>query len=287
MAQSARRVPLELILILGLSGTGWAAHRANGALEAFERQGVEAGEVGPLPDGKVLRVASLGFERLVADLYWIRSVFYVGSEAASHANYPSAEALAHLVTDLDPQFASVYVLMSSVLSSLRYDPDAAIRLLEKGAQHTEYWKIRFLLGFLYFMEKGDHRKGAEHLKAAYERGGPKYLPLLVSRLYAHAGDPETAVVFLRERLKQERQKQVREQLEQRLQDALINRDLALLQAAIDRYAAERGTLPTGPSALVSGGYLKEAMLDPTGKPYRIEDGRAVSDTPFEVLKVKE
>src|SRR5262245_52638801 len=129
--------PLELVLAFGLLTAGWAAHRANLRLDAFEQEAVENGDVGPLPDGNVVRVASLGFERLVADLYWIRSVFYVGSDAAREANYPGAEALANLVTDIDPRFASAYVLMSSVLSGLRYDPDAAIRLLEKGTRNSD------------------------------------------------------------------------------------------------------------------------------------------------------
>jgi hypothetical protein len=287
MGRQGIRAPLELIFALGLFCAGWGAHWTNHALESFEQDAVESGDVGPLPDGKALRVAALGFERLLADLYWIRSVFYVGSDAARDANYPGAEALAQLITDIDPQFDSAYVLMGSVLASLRYDTDAAIRLLEKGARNTEYWRIRFLLGFQYFMEKGDYRRGAEQLQAAYERGGPSYLPLLVSRLYAHGGDTETAILFLRERLRQEGHPKVKRRLERRLRDALIHRDLELIQAAIDRHTRERGAPPVEIPELVSRGYLKAPVVDPTGQPYRIEAGRAVSDTPYEKLQLKE
>jgi hypothetical protein len=279
--------PLELVLAIGLFAAGWSAHLANARLDAFEQQAIETGEVGPLPDGNVVRVAALGFERMVADLYWIRSVFYVGSDAAREANYPGAEALANLITDIDPSFHSVYVLMSSVLSGLRFDSDAAIRLLEKGVRHSDYWRIHFLLGFEYFMEKGDYQKGARYLQAAHERGGPSYLPLLVSRLYAHGGDAETAVLFLRERLQNEKHPRIRKRLARRLRDAVINRDLALLQAASDRFAAERGSPPADVAALVAAGYLEKPPVDPTGRPYRIEAGRAISETEFEVLRLKE
>jgi hypothetical protein len=280
-------VPLELVLAFGLVGAAWSAHLVNARLDAFAQQAIETGEVGSLPDGRVVRVAALGFERLVADLYWIRSVFYVGSEGAREANYPGAEALANLITDIDPRFHSVYVLMSSVLSGLRFDSDAAIRLLEKGVRNSDYWRIYFLLGFEYFMEKGDYQKGARYLQAAYEHGGPSYLPLLVSRLYAHGGDPETAVVFLRQRLQNEKHPRIRKRLERRLRDAMINRDLALLQAAVDRFAAERGALPADVGALVVAGYLKKAPVDPTGTPYLVRGGRAVSQTEYEVLRLKE
>jgi hypothetical protein len=279
--------PLEFVLAFGLLAAGWAAHVANTHLDAFAQEAIDTGEVGTLPDGKMLRVASLGFERLVADLYWIRSVFYVGSDVAAEHNYPGAEALAELVTDIDPHFDSAYVLMSSVLSGLRYDADAAIRLLEKGVRNSDYWRIHFLLGFQYFMEKGDYRRGAQHLQDAYARGGPKYLPLLISRLYTHGGDAETAMLFLKERLRTETHPRIRKQLERRLRDVVINRDLGLLQSAIDRFAAERGKPPAAIEELVAAGYLKQAPVDPAGRPYGISAGKAVSRTEYEVLKVKE
>jgi len=287
MARHGLRPPLEGFLALGLLLAGWAAHTSNHKLEAFEHEAIESGEIGPLPNGEVLRVASLGFERLVADLYWIRSVFYVGSESAREANYPGAEPLAQLITDIDPGFTSAYVLLGSVLGSLRYDADAAIRLLEKGTKNTNYWRIPFLLGFQYFMEKGDYRRGAESLQVAYDLGGPSYLPLLVSRLYAHGGDLDTSILFLRAQIRQERFPKVKLKLERRLRDALIQRDLARLQAAIELHAEQRGTLPKDLAALESAGFWSGPAADPEGLPYRIENGRAVSDTPHEVLKIKE
>src|SRR5262249_24003065 len=155
----------------------------------------------------------------------------------------------------------------------------------KGARNTDYWRIRFMLGYLYFMEKGDYRRGAQNLEVAYARGGPTYLPLLISRLYANSGDIDTAILFLRERLRQETHPRIREPLERRLRDALIQRDLGIVQAAIERYTAERGALPVDVAALVAKGYLEQPLRDPTGKPYRIENGRATSDTPFELLKL--
>ena len=87
--------------------------------------------------------------------------------------------------------------MASVLGGLRNDPDAAIRLLEKGAPNSDYWRIHFLLGFQYFMEKGDYVTRREHLERAFELGGPPYLQFLISRLYAQrAAIPTTAMQFI-------------------------------------------------------------------------------------------
>ena len=282
----AKRTPVELVISIFLLVAGWSLHRLNVDLENYYRSEVDTGEISNLPNGKALRMAALGFERLLADLYWIRTLFYVGSEAAQDANYPSVEGLAHLVTDIDPQYHSVYVLMSSVIGGMRYDPEAAIRLLEKGARHSDYWRIHFLLGFYYFMELGDYESGAEHLKRAVDLGGPPYLPLLVSRLYTQSGRAEAAILFLQARLKQEKEPWIIRNLQRRLRDVMIHRDLHIIDGAIAKYEAAHGEAPQSLSQLTGAG-LRVPTLDPAGQPYSIVDGKSESRTEYDALRILE
>lgn len=279
------RVEVVLVGVMLLAGFG--VYRANLALEAEKVSRSASGEIGPLPDGKALRVLSLGFERLVADLFWVRTVYYVGGEAAQDENYPAAEGLAQLVTDIDPYFDSVYVLMSAVLSGLRYEPDAAIALLEKGAQYSDYWRIHFLLGFQYFMEKGDYATGARHIEEAARLGGPTYLPLLASRLYAHGGEDSTAMMFLQARLRNESHPKIRRQLQRRLNDVWINRDLKILRKAIARYRESEGGDPRAVAQLLAAGLIKKEPLDPAGQPYAIEAGEPTASMKYEELRVRD
>ncbi|MBM4334637.1 MAG: hypothetical protein FJ108_01820 [Deltaproteobacteria bacterium] len=285
MVARLARIPLELLLLPIAILAGYAAHDANLRLESRFGQVAPDGEVGVLPDGNVLRVASLGFERAVADLFWIRTVYYVGDENATAANWPSAERLANLVTDIDPQFDSAYVVMASVLGGLRKDPDAAIRLLEKGAAISSYWRIHFLLGFQYFMEKSEHALGAKHLERAFALGGPQYLQFLISRLYSHAGDPSTAMQFIAARLANEETPEIREQLQKRYRDIWINRDLARIDAAIERFRAANSREPVSIAELVASGVLDAAPRDPDGGSYSLSDGRAKTDLDYEVMKL--
>ena len=279
-------MPLEAVLVpLMLIGV-WATRGANHWLESRQIETKADGSVGLLPDGNAVRVLSLGFERLVADLFWIRTVYYVGDEYASAAKWPSAERLANLVTDTDPNFDSAYVVMASVLSGLQEDPDAAIRLLEKGAAVSSYWRIHFLLGFQYFMEKQDYTRGAECLQRAIDLGGPEYLQLLVSRLYVSAGDPTTAMQFIALRLKNEETPQVRANLEKRLSDIWINRDLGLIDAAIAKFREAKRALPKDVHALVAAGFLPAVPRDPRGGEYFISDGKAATSVSYEVLQLK-
>ncbi len=283
-----RRIPLEALLAPWLLLAAWAAHQSNLWLESRRVELVSDGSVGVLPNGKALRVLSLGFDRLVADLFWIRTVYYVGDPDDSKAKWPAAEDLANLVTDIDPHFDSAYVVMASVLGGLRRDPDAAIRVLEKGAAVSKYWRIHFLLGFTYFMDKQDYVRGAKSIERAIELGGgPPYLQFLVSRLYNSAGDPETAMQFIEARLRNEEQPEVRAQLLQRLSDLWINRDLDAINAAIAKYREAKRADPKSVQALVEAKLLPALPHDPKGGPYGISEGRATTEIPYEVLKLKE
>jgi hypothetical protein len=281
-----QRIRFELVLIASLVLAGASIYGTNRWLEARTVEHAVSGDIGVLPDGNIVRVLSLGFERLVADLFWIRTVYYVGDEASSRTGWPSAERLADLVTDIDPHFDSAYVLMASVLNGLRRDPDAAIRLLEKGAAVSSYWRIHFLLGFQYFMEKRDYVRGAQSLQRAVDHGGPGYLQFLVSRLYSNAGDPTTAMQFIALRLKNEEQPEVRAQLEKRLSDLWINRDLALIDAAIASYTEKHHRAPKDIRVLVSEGWLQALPRDPKGGEYEIfSDGKAGTDLAYEDLRL--
>lgn len=286
MVARSLRVPVEAVLFPLVLVAGWASHGASHWLEARRIEQVADGSVGALPDGNAVRVLSLGFERVVADLFWIRTVYYVGDDYASAAKWPAAERLANLVTDTDPHFDSAYVIMSSVLNGLRHEPDAAIRLLEKGAAISSYWRIHFLLGFQYFMEKQDYTRGAECLQRAIDLGGPKYLQFLVSRLYTSAGDPTTAMQFIALRIKNEETPQVRADLEKRYSDIWINRDLGVIDTAIAKYRETKRAAPKDVWALVSAGLLPSLPRDPKGGGYFISNGKAATDLGYEELKLK-
>ncbi len=282
LRNSGPDVALALLLVL----LALAAHGVNRRLESFERAARPPGEVGPLPDGRALRVGSLGFERLVADVFWLRTVFYVGDEKVHAAGFPDAHRLAALVTDVDPYFTSVYVIMQSVLGVLRHDPDAALALLEKGLHYNpRHWRMHFLAGFILFFDKQDYARAAEHMRAAAELGGPPYLPLLAARLYSQAGTPETALAFVEARLASEGDPKVRATLERRRRDLAIERDLARIDAAALTFRARNGRAPRDVRELVSASLLPGVPRDPDGKPYSLREGRAATQAAFERLEI--
>jgi hypothetical protein len=280
-----RDFKIELALLALLVALGAAIHASNRAVEIHVRAERPDGQVGALPDGQALRVLSLGFDRLVADLFWLRTIYYMGDEHSAAAGYPDAARLANLVTDIDPGFRTVYIVMSGAIGALMGDPDAAIALLEKGVQHVEYWKLHFLLGFNYFIERMDYARAAEQMKLGAEKGGPPYLPLLSARLYAQAGDPETAIAFIKVRLAETEHEETRLALEKRYWDLWITRDLAAINRAIEAYRRVHGAEPVDLAALLGTSLLERELKDPRGGAYRIEEGRAATDLSYARLEV--
>jgi tetratricopeptide (TPR) repeat protein len=289
MMPAKLRVPLDAILIFCMALLGAAVYRTNSALDVYALEQKAAGDVGALPDGATVRVLSLGFDRFIADLFWLRTIYYVGDEHSMQAGYPAVDRLANLVTDIDPEFRIAYVVMSGAIGGLKGDPDAAIALLEKGVKHVDHWKLHFLLGFNYFMERLDYASAARELKRAAEvgrdDGAPPYLAFLAARLYANAGDPETALTFIRARLQEEQEPTTRAALEKRFADLWIHRDLERIDAAATAYRERTGAAPDTVQVLVSAGLLEREPRDPKGGAYRIESGWAACDLPHERLKV--
>jgi tetratricopeptide (TPR) repeat protein len=271
---------IALLVALGLGG-----YLVNQRLEGSREAAKATGDVGPLPDGKALRVLSLGFDRVVADLFWVRTVYYIGDDQSDAVGYPEAARLADFVTDIDPGFRTVYVVMSGAITVLQGDPDAAIELLQKGIRHVEHWKLHFLLGFTYFVEKLDYERAAVEMQTAAEKGGPPYLPLLASRLYADAGDPQTALAFIQARLREESNPDARDALQERYKSLWIARDLVRIDDAIEAYEETRNAMPRSIAELLEAGLLEHEPRDPAGGTYSIEKGRAATAIDYEPLKV--
>ena len=89
------------------------------------------------------RRAALGFEALVADVYWIRAVVYYGRQRLSSRedkNYDLLYPLLDLVTTLDPRFIVAYrfgaIFLSEPAPGGPNRPDQAVALLERGASRN-------------------------------------------------------------------------------------------------------------------------------------------------------
>jgi len=253
-----------------------------------DRTVVQIEGLAQLPKGEYLKPALLGYHHLGADILWLRLIQVIGNKRNTADEYEWMYHALDVITTLDPQYAYAYYAGGVILGDLANRPDLSIRLLERGVNaNPEVWNIPFLLGYNYYFLLNDPAKGAEYImKAASLPDGPAYLPGLATRMAAEAGNPDTALAFLEARLRETSDPEMREVLANRVKEVIIERDVRLLESAVEAYRTQHGALPARLTDLVVAGILPMLPQEPFEGEYRLgpKTGTVSSSTHPERLR---
>jgi tetratricopeptide (TPR) repeat protein len=139
-------------------------------------------------NGSSLRGYTLGFEGLMADWYWMRSLQYIGDKILHSPDKDiNVDDLRNLnprllypylnnATDLDPHFIEAYSYGAIVLPAI--DPAKAIAIAEKGiANNPNEWRLYQHLGYIYW-KLGKYENAAETYEKGSEiAGAPPFMKL--------------------------------------------------------------------------------------------------------------
>lgn len=238
-------------------------------------------EVLYLNSPKLVKQLSLGYDGLLADIYWTRAVQYFGSHHVAKAeNYDLLFPLLEITTKLDPQLIVAYQFGANFLGSKpplgAGQPDKAVALLEYGIRNNpDNWKLYYELGFFYYMEKKDYAKAAE----AFERGtkvpnAHPVLRVLAARMAQHAGEIQTARMLWQAAYSTTQDSLIRKNAVEHLRALQVDEDITELEKMLAAYRDQTGALPSSFSVLVGAGMLRGVPVDPDGKPYKLSaDGR--------------
>ncbi len=120
-----------------------------------------------LPSSEFMKIASLGYRELAADLYWFRAIQYYGGYRLDQNDIHLFNHLAEMITDLDPNFIGAYKLSAIVITEDLGNFPAAKNLMEKGLKNNpdDYW-LTFEMGFLYFLQGRDYREAEKYFRVA-------------------------------------------------------------------------------------------------------------------------
>jgi hypothetical protein len=273
-----------LLCVLGGAAL-WALTMAERERPAIAR----AAELSYLPKGEYLKVAALGYQQLVADLLWLKAVQHFGLREQTEEGYLWAYHAVDVLTDLDPKFAYAYQVTGAVLGVWANRAQESVAILSKGMKHNpEVWQLPFYLGYDYFYGLHDPGKAAPYFRiASMLPGSPEYLPKLAARMTVEAGDPNAALEFLQRLYQQVQDQHLREGLERRIREVVVERDIQFLEEGIRRYRVRYGTLPAALDELVTGGIIASVPDDPLGGRYQMNpsDGTVTSPGLQERLKV--
>ena len=225
-----------------------------------------------LPEGKYLRIASLGFRELAADLLWLQVIQVMGQRKLSKDDGHWLYLAVDRITTLDPNFVRAYEAGSLALCTLVVLPEESNRLLEKGMHHNpQEWRLPFLLAINLYFEIRDDKQAAEAMaKAASLPGAPDGLARLAAKLFVSAKSPQQAVDFLAKVYADTTDQHIKPLLEIRLKESIIERDLQLLEEALSRYQNKYSRRPSRLEDLVGPGLLSALQDEPFGGRYLYE-----------------
>jgi tetratricopeptide (TPR) repeat protein len=237
--------------------------------------------------GTAVRRASLGFNGLVADWYWMRSLQYVGGKLIKHQMEHGDVQLDSLgsldlrllyplldtTTTLDPQFMAAYEYGAVVLPEINLE--GAVRLLEKGiAANPSAWRLYHHLGYIYW-QRGDYqRASATYSEGARLPGAAPWMTMMSAKLKAEGGSRATAREIYRRMYEESDDKQIKEMAVRRLMQVASLDERDVIRKALNEYAARKGSCAASwqdvAQALRAAGLRMDASgvpLDPSDTPY--------------------
>jgi tetratricopeptide (TPR) repeat protein len=241
---------------------------------------------------QVIKRASLGYDGLVACLYWTRAVQYFGYRHRTYAgSYNLLAPLLEITTHLDPHLLVAYEFGSTFLGTKpphgAGDPKRAIELMEYGIQNNpNSWRLYYDLGFIYYMELKDPKKAAE----TFDRGSRvpnshPFLKVLAAQMAQHAGEYQTARMMWSATYQTTQDELIKQNAIDHLRALRVEEDVTHLQEAVTRFGERTGRLPASMAELLASMGLAQAPVDPDGHTYKLTpegrvEVRVPDDFPF-------
>ena len=98
---------MKRMLLLGFAlAMLLVSHVASDRADAARNAKRDPNDLVYLPEGRILRMLSLGHPSLVADLVWLQAIQYYGEQRLTTRNYDQTARFFSAIYDLDPTFMS-------------------------------------------------------------------------------------------------------------------------------------------------------------------------------------
>jgi tetratricopeptide (TPR) repeat protein len=256
------------------------------------RTGATLEEVLYISSPQALKRLSLGYDGLLADIYWTRAVQYYGSKHHEGARrFDLLAPLLEITTALDPQLLVAYEYGANFLAPKPPNgagmPERAVALEEFGIRNNpNAWQLYYNAGFIYYMELKDYAGAAQ----AFARGAQvpnahPFLAVLAGRMAQHAGDLQMARMMWSTSYQTTKDVNIRANAAAHLRALQVDEDVTNLEALTSRYHQQTGLFPFSFAELQAAGMLQGIPRDPLGETYKLmPDGsvqlRNPDDFPF-------
>jgi tetratricopeptide (TPR) repeat protein len=241
---------------------------SNARLSRLESSGGTAQHLLYLPNGKYLKIASLGNAPLLADLIYLWSIQYYGNYQIEDRYKYVEHVYGSIITELDPHYMDPYWLGAMILSVETKNVDGAVALLDKGfANNPGDWVYPYLAGWECAYAKRFDCAIAHFREAAALEGAPPGIDRIVAGMYQREGDRSTSLAAWQRIALEATDPNVRKIALNQVRTLRRALDLDALRAAVARYREARGRLPGNLTTLVREGFLRGVPEGPDGEAY--------------------
>ncbi|MDP9264104.1 MAG: hypothetical protein M3O85_07280, partial [Acidobacteriota bacterium] len=225
-------VVFSVLLAVSLGGSMLMLRRVDAL-----RTGATLEEVLYVTSPQTVKRMSLGYDGLMADIYWTRVVQYFGRHhQARSRRYDLLPPLLDITTTLDPHLIVAYEFGSFFLAQQPPEgagrPDLAVAFVERGirANPTE-WRLYYHLGFIHYLERKDYKAAAE----AFQRGSEvpnahPWLRTMAAAMAQFGGDTRTARFLWQKILESTDDKMIRANAVRRLRALEVDDVVPALEA---------------------------------------------------------
>jgi hypothetical protein len=270
MSMVASRTLLCAALLLGFAGVWQLQHTIDHELQATHQEQDEL----VLRSGPLLKVMSLEYAPLAADLYWTRVVQYYGNKHVNgQVNLDLLWPLLDVTTTLDPNLIVAYRFGAMFLSDApprgAGKPELGIDLLQRGIRaNPEFWRFYEDLGFIYYFELKDYGKAAEaFLEGSKKPGALIWMRTFAARISEKGESLETSAMLWSEIYNSTNEPTIKKNAELHLQLLRARADCEQLNKLAAEYKKRTGRPPGNVRDLVKAGLLPHLVADPVGVVY--------------------
>jgi tetratricopeptide (TPR) repeat protein len=225
--------------------------------------------------GEHVRRLSPGFENLMADVYWLRTVQYFGGQRAfaPDKRFDLLGPLVNITTAVDPRMEIAYRYGATFLAEPwpmgAGRPEEAVALLRRGVERNpRNWRLRQDLGLFYFFFLKDYARASEVLQeAAHLPAAPPFLKTLAAQVLVKGGERQSAKMLWQQIYEQSEPGQLKDNAAFHL-GQLQSLDAAdALNAASAEFARRAGRPPASLEELRRSGLTAAPIVDAARTPF--------------------
>jgi len=253
------------VMILGMAVAGVSGRQ----LERMSESRESSASLLYLPNGKHLKVASLGQSSLLADLIYIWAIQYYANYDREDRQRYVEHVFKDVIAELDPHYIDAYWLGALILTVESHDLEGGLRLLDLGFENNpDAWVLPYLAGWECHYAHEFERAAEYFRRASTVQDAPPMVRRLVGGMERRAGKTEQALREWQEILDDPRSDPASVAIaERQVRDLRISVDIELLTRSIERFRERNSRGPRTLAELVSGGYIDRVPLDPDGQSY--------------------